>query len=163
EQLAGAFAIASGDNGGMNVNETAILKKLVSGERESATHTKYATEKTRPGTQVRDLAHEFGGMSFLLERVGIVGSSYDLYPVRTPPWTRIASIGAVLCSASLIGVAESCVILNRATPNVQRSTLLRKATTVAGAQLRSNACGELTRLDGLATRIPRESIAVSPL
>src|SRR5438309_11100456 len=65
----------------MNVNETAILKKLVNGERESATHTKYAPEKTRPGTQVRDLAHEFGGMSVLLGRVGIVGSSYGLYPV----------------------------------------------------------------------------------
>jgi len=89
--------------------------------------------------------------------------SFESRRVRTHPWTRIASLGAVLCSACLIGVAESCVILNRATPNVQRSTLLRKATTVAGAQLRSNARGELTRLDDLATRIPRESIAVSPL
>src|SRR5215470_11346093 len=47
--------------------------------------------------------------------------SFESRRVRTQPWTRIAPMGAVLCSASLIGVGEGCVMLGLG--NVQRSTL----------------------------------------
>ena len=72
EQLASAFAVASGDDGRMNVNETALLKKLVNGEREPAAHTKHATEKIRPRTQVRNLAQKFRCVPLFLERITFI-------------------------------------------------------------------------------------------
>ena len=59
----------------MNVNETAILKKLVNGEREPATHTEHATEKIRSRTQVRDLAQKFRRVPLFLERIAFVGAT----------------------------------------------------------------------------------------
>ena len=77
-----AFAIASGDDRRVNVNETAFLKKLVNCKREPAAHAKDATEKIRPWTKMSDFAQKFGRMPLLLQRVGIVSSSYDLNFVR---------------------------------------------------------------------------------
>src|SRR5438046_8687143 len=62
----------------MNVNETAILKKLVNGEREPATHTEHAAEKIRPWTQMRDLAQKFGRMSLFLQRITVIGATDNL-------------------------------------------------------------------------------------
>ena len=59
----------------MNVNETAILKKLVNSKREPATHTEHATKKIRPWTQVRDLAHKFRRVPLFLERITFVGAT----------------------------------------------------------------------------------------
>ena len=59
----------------MNVNETALLKKLVNGEREPAAHTEHATEKIRPWTQMRDLAQKFRRVSLFLERITFVGAT----------------------------------------------------------------------------------------
>ena len=59
----------------MNVNETALLKKLMNCEREPAAHTKHATEKIRPRTQMRDLAQKFRRVSFFLERITFVGAT----------------------------------------------------------------------------------------
>src|SRR5215831_13667936 len=59
----------------MNVNETAILKKLVNGKGEPAAHTKYATEKIRSRTQMRDLTQEFGRVPLFLERITFVGTT----------------------------------------------------------------------------------------
>jgi hypothetical protein len=62
----------------MNVNETAILKKLVNGEREPAAHTKHATEKVRPRTKMRDLAQKFRRVPFFLERISFIGVTDNL-------------------------------------------------------------------------------------
>ena len=59
----------------MNVNETAILKKLVNGEREPAAHTEHATEKIRSRTQMRDLAQKFRRVPLFLERITFVGAT----------------------------------------------------------------------------------------
>src|SRR5262245_41788741 len=57
----------------MNVNEAAILKKLVNGKREPAAHTKHATKKIRSRTQMRDLTQEFRRVPLFLERITFVG------------------------------------------------------------------------------------------
>src|SRR5262249_20723520 len=62
----------------MNVNETAILKKLVNGEREPAAHTKHATEKVRPRTKMRDLAQKFRRVPFFLELISFIGVTDNL-------------------------------------------------------------------------------------
>src|SRR6476646_9345966 len=62
----------------MNVNETAILKKLVNGKREPTTHTEHATEKIRSRTQVRDLAQKFRRVPLFLERITFVGATDNL-------------------------------------------------------------------------------------
>src|SRR5204862_6968772 len=59
----------------MNVNEPAILKKLVNCECEPATHTEHATEKIRPWTQVRDLTQKFWHVPLFLERITFVGAT----------------------------------------------------------------------------------------
>ena len=59
----------------MNVNEPVILKKLVNGKREPATHTEHATEKIRPWTQMRDLAQKFRRVPLFLERITFVGAT----------------------------------------------------------------------------------------
>src|SRR6266550_74558 len=69
----------------MNVNETAILKKLVNGEREPTTHTKHATEKIRPWTQVRDLAQKFRRMSLFLQRITVIGATDNNRSTSTKP------------------------------------------------------------------------------
>ena len=66
----------------MHINETALLKKLVNGKSEPASHAKDATEKIRARTEMSDFAQKLGCMPLLLQRVGIVGGSYDLNFVR---------------------------------------------------------------------------------
>jgi len=62
----------------MNVNEPALLKKLVNGEREPAAHTKHTTEKIRPRTQMRDLTQKFWRVPLFLERITFVGATHNL-------------------------------------------------------------------------------------
>src|SRR5437764_14735638 len=59
----------------MNVNEPAILKKLVNCEREPAAGTEHAAEKIRPRTQMRDLAQKFRRVPLFLERITFVGAT----------------------------------------------------------------------------------------
>src|SRR2546430_12065994 len=59
----------------MNVNEPAILKKLMNREREPAAHTEHTPEKIRPWTQVRDLAQKFRCVPLFLERITFVGAT----------------------------------------------------------------------------------------
>src|SRR5215469_6178180 len=59
----------------MNVNEAAILEKLVNGKREPAAHTKHATKKIRSRTQMDDLTQEFRCVSLFLERITFVGAT----------------------------------------------------------------------------------------
>src|SRR4029453_11529083 len=62
----------------MTVNEPAILKKLVHGEREPAAHTEHATEKVRPWTQMRDFAQKFRRVPLFLEWITFVGTTDNL-------------------------------------------------------------------------------------
>src|SRR5262245_2010803 len=62
----------------MNVNEPAILKKLMNGERKPAAHTKHASEKIRPWTQMRDLAQKFRRVPLFLQRITFVGATNNL-------------------------------------------------------------------------------------
>jgi hypothetical protein len=66
----------------MNINEAALVKKLVNGKREPAPHAKDATEKIRSRSEMGNFAEKFGCMPFLLQRIGIVGGSYYLNIVR---------------------------------------------------------------------------------
>src|SRR6516165_27113 len=59
----------------MNVKKPAILKKLVNCECEAAAHTKDATEKIRPRTQMRDFAQKFRRVPLFLERITFVGAT----------------------------------------------------------------------------------------
>src|SRR4051794_8854369 len=77
EQLARAFAIASGDDGCVNVNETALLKKLMYRECEAAAYTEHTTEKIRAWTQMRDVAQKFWRVPLFLERITFVGATDD--------------------------------------------------------------------------------------
>ncbi len=65
--------------------------------------------------------------------------SFESRRVRTHPWTRSESIGAALCSASLIEVGASCVIF-RATFNAQRPTLNIQLQRLS-VELRENVPG----------------------
>src|SRR5215467_4670952 len=61
----------------MNVNKTAILKKLVHGKCEPAAHTEYATEKIRPWAQMRDLTQKFRRVPLFLERITFVRTTHN--------------------------------------------------------------------------------------
>src|SRR5438045_9288287 len=45
KQFSGSLAIASGDDGRLDINETEFLKKLVHGKRKTAAHPKNAAEE----------------------------------------------------------------------------------------------------------------------
>ena len=78
KQFSSTFAIAAGDDRRVDVNKTALLKKLVNGKCQTAPHAKDATEEVRAGAEMSDFAKKFRRMALFLERVGIVGGSHDL-------------------------------------------------------------------------------------
>ena len=78
KQLPCSFAIASGDDRRVDVNETALLKKIVDSKGEPAAHAEDRPEKIRTRPEVRNLAKKFRGVSLLLERIGIIGRAYDV-------------------------------------------------------------------------------------
>ncbi len=45
KQFSGSFAVAAGNDWGMNINEAALLKKLVNGKSEPASNAKDTAEK----------------------------------------------------------------------------------------------------------------------
>ena len=61
----------------MNVVKAALLKELMNGEGETAANTKNTAKKIRTWAQMRDLAQEFRGMPFLLQRVALIGCAND--------------------------------------------------------------------------------------
>ena len=61
----------------MDINETAILKKLVNREREPAAHPKHATEKIGARTQMRDFTEEFSCVSLFLKRISFIRAADD--------------------------------------------------------------------------------------
>ena len=71
----------------MNVNETALLKKLVNCKSEPATHAEDAAKKIRARTKMRDFAQKFGCVSLFLERIGLssaAADNFDFVAQRAP-------------------------------------------------------------------------------
>src|SRR4051794_35040231 len=73
KEFARAFAVARGDDRGVDVDEIPLLEKLVDREGQPAADAKHGAKEIRARTQVRDFPHEFEGMPFFLERVGGIG------------------------------------------------------------------------------------------
>ena len=65
----------------MDVNETTLVKKLVNGECQPAPHPKDAAKKIRAWTKMRNLAQKLRRMPLLLQRIGVIGRSDDVYLV----------------------------------------------------------------------------------
>src|SRR5256714_15248405 len=66
----------------MDVNETAVLKKLMDGEGEPAADTEDRAEQIRARPKVRDLAEKLRRVTLLLERIRFVGCADDFDFVR---------------------------------------------------------------------------------
>ena len=78
KQFACAFAVASGDDRGVHIDKTALLKKLVNGESEPAPDPEDRTEKVGARTKMGNLTEELRSMPFLLEGITLVRSSDNL-------------------------------------------------------------------------------------
>ena len=72
EHLAGAFAVAGGDDGGVDVDKAPVLEEAVDGVGRHAAHPEHGGEQVGPGPQVLDGPQVLHGVALLLERV--VGS-----------------------------------------------------------------------------------------
>ena len=97
KQFARAFAIAAGDDRRVDVNETALLEKLVNGESQPAADAENRAEEIRARAQMRDLAQELRRVSLFLERIGLVRRADDFNLVATTsqlcpfPWDATSS------------------------------------------------------------------------
>ena len=82
KHFARAFAVARGDDRRVDVNEAALLEKLVNGKGEPAAHAKDRAEQIRARPQMRDLAQELRRVAFLLQRIGFIRRADNLDLVR---------------------------------------------------------------------------------
>ena len=79
EHGSGAFAVAGGDEGGVEVVESSLLEVAVDGEGEGGAHAEHGREGVGAWAQVGYLAEELEGVSFFLEGIGVgVGGAVDL-------------------------------------------------------------------------------------
>src|SRR5437667_2911639 len=69
EHFAGAFAVATGDDGGMDINEIALLEKLMDRVSQFAARAEDRSEEIRARPQVRNGAQKLQRMPLLLQRV----------------------------------------------------------------------------------------------
>ena len=77
EHLTGAFAVAGGDDGGVDIDKAPLLEKLVDGVGRHAPHPEGGGEQVGPRTQVLDGPQELHAVALLLQ--GIVGGGGALY------------------------------------------------------------------------------------
>ncbi len=82
KQFSRPFAIATGDDRRVDVNETALLEKLMDCESQPAADAENAAEKIRARPQMSDLAQKFRRVSFFLERIGFISCADDVDLVR---------------------------------------------------------------------------------
>lgn len=73
-----ALAVARGDEGGVGVYETLLLKEAVDRVGRNRPHPEHRVKGVCPGTQMRDGAQEFEGMALLLQRIIRRGRALDL-------------------------------------------------------------------------------------
>ena len=69
EHLAGALAVACGDDGRVHIDEAALLEEGVDGEGGHGAHAEHGAEQVGAGAQVLDGAQELDGVALLLQRV----------------------------------------------------------------------------------------------
>jgi len=69
EHFAGALAVGAGDDGGVDVNETAVLEELVHGVCGHASHAECGGKQIRAGAQMLDGAQILHAVALLLQGV----------------------------------------------------------------------------------------------
>ena len=69
EHLSGPLAVASSDNGCMNVNKTSLLKKGVNGIAHGISHPCHSAKSIGSRPQVSNGSQKFKGMPLLLKGV----------------------------------------------------------------------------------------------
>ena len=94
EHLAGTFAVAGGDDGGVDVEEIAFVEEAVDGEGEAASHTEDGSVEIGAGAKVGDGAEELGGVAFFLEGV-VVGGGADEFCLGGADFPSLAFSGAL--------------------------------------------------------------------
>jgi len=71
EHLAGALAVAGGDDGRVEIEEAAVLEELVGRRRQAVADPRHGAEGVRPGPQVGHLAQVLEAVALLLERIAL--------------------------------------------------------------------------------------------
>ncbi|MPM27916.1 hypothetical protein SDC9_74432 [bioreactor metagenome] len=93
EHLASAFTVAGGDNGGMHIDETLALEKLMDGIGRDAPHPEGGGKQIRPGPQVLNRAEELRAMALFLK--GIIGGGGPLHlDLRGLQLQRLLGVGS---------------------------------------------------------------------
>src|SRR5262249_14460081 len=83
EHLAGALAIAAGDDGRVNVKEALLLEEIVDRVAYTITQAGDGAKGIRSRPQMSDGAEELKGMAFFLERIGLgIGVAVDSHRFR---------------------------------------------------------------------------------
>ena len=77
EHLAGALAVARGDDGRVHIDEAALLEEAVDGRRCDGADAEDGTEEVRARAQVLLRAQELDGGALLLQRIAGVGDALD--------------------------------------------------------------------------------------
>ena len=77
EHLAGALAVAAGDEGGMGIDKAAVGEELMDTLRRNGAHPERCAEGIGAGAQVLDGTQEFHGVALFLQ--GIIGGGGTLY------------------------------------------------------------------------------------
>ena len=75
KHLAGAFTVAGGDEGGMGVDEAALVKKFMDSVSGHRPHPEHGVKGIGPGTQIGNRTKKFQRVAFFLERVVGGGST----------------------------------------------------------------------------------------
>ena len=78
EHFPRALAVARGDEGGMGVYETLLLKEAVDRVGRNRPYPEHRVKGVCPGTQMGDGAQKFEGMALLLQRIIRRGRALDL-------------------------------------------------------------------------------------
>ena len=80
EQLAGALAVRGGDDGRVELDETALLEEAVDRLRRTVANPHYGAQRVGSHAQVTEAAQELEGMPLLLERVVVAHAAHRLDP-----------------------------------------------------------------------------------
>ena len=78
EHFAGALAVTSGDQRGVDVDKAALIKEFVDGESRFGTDTEHRAEGVGSGAQVCDGAQKFHRVALFLQRIIGCGVAFHL-------------------------------------------------------------------------------------
>ena len=71
KHFAGAFAVGCSDDGGIEIQEAAVLKEGMNGPADAVADASDCAEGIGAWAEVGDVAEEFEGVTFFLQRVGL--------------------------------------------------------------------------------------------